>query len=130
MSSPASHDERLAEGVVRTLRPRSVLVVGRDVDRLVGCLAHRGVAARGVQPAVTPDCAISSASLARKSTPDPIGEGCDLVLWIDGGCPPDAGALKESVERLTSAANSVLLGVQGIEEDTRERSGCVHLIHD
>ena len=126
MSSPASHDERLAEGVVRTLRPRSVLVVGRDVDRLVGCLAHRGVAARGVQPAVNRGSAISatSVSLGQKSTFDPIGEGCDLVLWIDGGCPPDAGALKESVERLTSAAESVLLEVQGIEEDTRERSGC------
>ncbi len=126
MSSPASHDERLAEGVVRTLRPRSVLVVGRDVDRLVGCLAHRGVAARGVQSAVNRGCAMAatSVSLGQNSTLDPIGKGCDLVLWIDGSCPPGAGSPAEAVERLTSAAESVLLGVQGIEEDTREHSGC------
>ena len=126
MSSPASHDERLAEGVVRALRPRSVLVVGRDVDRLVGCLEHKGVAAGSVQPAVNRGGAVpaTSVSLGQGSNVDLVEEGCDLVLWIDGGCPPDTGALKESVERLTSAAGSVLFGAPGIEGDTRERSGC------
>ena len=94
MSSPASHDERLAEGVVRALRPRSVLVVGRDVDRLVGCLEHKGVAAGSVQPAVNRGGAVpaTSVSLGQGSNVDLVEEGCDLVLWIDGGCPPDTGA--------------------------------------